>query len=76
MSSKEENLRLANPLRLVSIGESSYLTGKVERMGRNLSESVFETLCKLTRFYSTLQRINVVAEHGLLRAIENNALRR
>ena len=54
MSSKEENLRLANPLRLVSIGESSYLTGKVERMGRNLSESVFETLCKLTRFYSTL----------------------
>lgn len=76
MSSKEENLRLANPLRLVSIGESSYLTGKVERMGRNLSESVFETLCKLTRFYSTLQGINVVAEHGLLCVIENNALRR
>lgn len=76
MSSKEENLRLANPLRLVSIGESSYLTGKVERMGRNLSESVFETPCKLTRFYSTLQGINVVAEHGLLRVIENNALRR
>ena len=45
-------------------------------MGRNLSESVFETLCKLTRFYSTLQGINVVAEHGLLRVIENNALRR
>ncbi len=76
MSSKEENLRLANPLRLVSIDESSYLTGKVERMGRNLSESIFETLRKLTRLYSTLQGINVVAEHGLLRAIENNALRR
>lgn len=76
MSSKEENLRLANPLRLVSIGESNYLTGKVKRMGRNLSESIFETLRKLTRFYSTLQGINVVAEHGLLRVIEDNTPRR
>ena len=76
MSSKEENLRLANPLRLVSVGELSYLTGKVERMGRNLSKSIVETLCKFTRLYPTLQGINVVAEHGLLCVIEDNALRR